>query len=300
MGDLVVRRWTRYGKDRLYVATGDGERVGYADLETGNVVLDRPDLADAFRAAVAASLPQQIGSDPVAPGAAEVVPAPAAWRDLADRVPGESARARADEELAASRERSRVGTVLARVLDVKTDERNWRVGAGGEEKVGARLDKLRSAGWHVLHAVPVGERGSDIDHVLIGPGGVFTINTKTHRGKRVWVAPDQVRVDGHKVEHLRKSRYEADRARRLLSDALGWEPPVKPVLVYLTGTLVPDITIKNGGPADVVILDRDDVPRVFRKASVRLTPAQVDEVFDVARRSTTWQPPRPAPPRRRT
>ena len=68
------------------------------------------------------------------------------------------------------KERSTVGTIIARTFDKKTDERAWRVGAGGEETVGGRLEKLAKHGWHVLHAVPVGDRGSDIDHVVIGPG----------------------------------------------------------------------------------------------------------------------------------
>jgi hypothetical protein len=40
------------------------------------------------------------------------------------------------------------------------------------------LPKLDEA-WRVLHSVPVGSRDSDIDHVVIGPGGVYTINAKT-------------------------------------------------------------------------------------------------------------------------
>jgi hypothetical protein len=36
------------------------------------------------------------------------------------------------------------------------------------------------------------------------------------------------------------------------------------------------------------ILDRMDVPRVFRKAPHRLTADGVAELFEVARRSSTW------------
>jgi len=68
------------------------------------------------------------------------------------------------------RGRTRVGAFLARALDLKTDEQAWRVGANGEETVGGRLQKLRGHGWYVLHAVSVGKRGSEIDHLLIGPG----------------------------------------------------------------------------------------------------------------------------------
>lgn len=53
-------------------------------------------------------------------------------------------------------------------------------GAAGERKVGAILDRL-GPDWHVLHGVWLG-RG-DIDHVLVGPGGTFTIETKANRGK---------------------------------------------------------------------------------------------------------------------
>jgi hypothetical protein len=35
--------------------------------------------------------------------------------------------------------------------------------------------------WHVFNSIKV-EAGSDIDHVVVGPGGVFCISTKAHRG----------------------------------------------------------------------------------------------------------------------
>ncbi len=96
----------------------------------------------------------------------------------------------------------------------------------------------------MLHAVPVGNRGSDIDHVAIGPGGVWTLNTKTHPGKSVWIGKHQVRVDGHKTHYLRNSRHEAERASRLLTSACGFPVTVRAALVFLTGTLIPDVTIK--------------------------------------------------------
>jgi hypothetical protein len=211
---------------------------------------------------------------------------------LALNVPGQAARAQAEAELTAMRERTRVGTFLARTFDMKTDERAWRVGAGGEETIGARLEKLRKHGWHVLHAVPVGERGSDIDHVVIGPGGVWTLNTKTHPGKSVWVGKHQVRVDGHKTDYLRNSRHEAERATRLLTEACGFPVFVKAALVFLTGTLIPDVTIKQA-PEDVAVLDRMDIPGAFRRTKGRLANEHVAVIFEFARRSTTWQTSKP-------
>ena len=53
-------------------------------------------------------------------------------------------------------------------------------GAVGEEHVGAILDGLAGAGWRVIHDVQFGP--SNVDHVVVGPGGVFTIETKSHPG----------------------------------------------------------------------------------------------------------------------
>jgi hypothetical protein len=48
MTDLVAKRWTRYGKDRVYVSTADGTRVGWLDLLDGAQHLEVPDQGPAF------------------------------------------------------------------------------------------------------------------------------------------------------------------------------------------------------------------------------------------------------------
>jgi hypothetical protein len=313
--DLKVTRWARYGQERLYVNTADGQRVGWLDVKTGKSTFDIPDLAAAFLAALdgfhsgsrgqlaptSAEAPPPLSIVPVAPATEpDLKPPPTTsggdsgasrlpdWVDLAANRPGQTARTQAEAELAAMRERTKVRTYLARLIDAKTDERAWRVGAGGEETVGARLEKLTSRGWYVLHAVPVGTEGSDIDHILIGPGGVYTINTKTHPGGKVWVGRYAIKVNGQSVPYLRNSRFEAERASNLLSDAIGWAVPVRPVLVFLTGTLIPNVTIKQQ-PEDVLVLDRMDIPGAFKRSPFRITPEQIGIVHEIARRSSTWQ-----------
>ena len=298
---LRVERWRRYGKDRLYVNDECGRRIGWVDLVTGVPTIEVRDQRTQFEAAVAAfavdpaAAPQRpqaiedvetcLQALPPVALAGPLVTQP--WRDLALNQPGELARAQAEAELASMKARSKVGTLIARAIDMKTDERAWRVGAGGEEAVGTKLEKLRKHGWHVLHAVPVAQNGSDIDHVVIGWGGVFTINTKTHPGKRIWVSPRQVRVDGHPVPYLRNARFEAERATRLLTAAAGFPVFVKSALVFLTGSLIPDVTIKQS-PDDVIVLDRMGVPGAFKRSPRRLADDVVESIFAVARRSTTW------------
>lgn len=313
----TVVRWVRYGKRRLYVNTAYGVEVCWVDLVSGERTLAMPDVAAEFEAAITnyqtdkpqpytprrvleeptppdhpVSLPKPVPpasvlTAPVVLLAPPITPAPT-WTDLAGNVPGQAARARAKEELADMRDRKgSFLTFLARGLDVKTDERSWRVGADGEETIGGRLEKLRGVGWHILHSVPVGNRGSDIDHVLVGPGGVYTLNTKTHPDGKIWVSKTTVMVNGHKQPYLRNSRFEADRAAKLLSAAVGWRVEVTPALIFLTGTFIPQVTIKDK-PEGVIVLDRLDLPRYFRKRQPRLSPSEVGQVFEYARRSTTW------------
>ena len=75
------------------------------------------------------------------PGAEDPV-IDADWEDLAERRAGAMARERAQ----ALKRVAPVRTFLARVLGVHTDERAWRIGAEGEEKVAAQLEEAQAQG----------------------------------------------------------------------------------------------------------------------------------------------------------
>jgi hypothetical protein len=176
-----------------------------------------------------------------------------------------------------------VRSQLARVLGVHTDERAWRIGADGEEEVGRRLAKL-GGDWRVLHAVPVGERDSDIDHVVIGPPGVFTLNTKNHPGKSIWVAERTLMVSGQKTEYLRNSTFEARRAKALLSAACGFDVPVEAVIVVMGEKL----TIK-APLLDVHVVARRGIVKWLKGRPPTLTPEGVAEIYQQARSAATWR-----------
>jgi hypothetical protein len=59
----------------------------------------------------------------------------------------------------------------------------WRRGAAGERRTAQLLDPLKQHGWAVLHDLAVPHSQADIDHVVIGPGGVFVIDSKQYRGR---------------------------------------------------------------------------------------------------------------------
>jgi hypothetical protein len=176
---------------------------------------------------------------------------------------------------------------LARLLGVHTDERAWRLGAEGEVLVAARLEKLtkRDARWHCLHSLPIGDNGADIDHLVIGPGGVFALNAKHHRNARIWVGGDVLMVNGTRQPYIRNSRHEASRASRLLTAACGFPVSVTPVVVPVGAQA---ITVKKS-PADVHVVNRRRLRRWLGRRPQLLDEATADAIFDRARRPATWR-----------
>ncbi|MEX5236167.1 nuclease-related domain-containing protein [Kocuria arenosa] len=166
---------------------------------------------------------------------------------------------------------------------LSADSRPWFQGALGEIAVGRILGRLGPE-WTVLHAVPVGAGVSDIDHVLIGPAGVFTLNTKNHAGREIWVGERAILVGGHKQHYLTHARHEAARAGKRLGAAVGEPVSVTPVLVLIKPK---QLTIKQR-PADVkVVTDRELLPWLKRRRPV-LAPEQIARIAAAAVVPGTW------------
>lgn len=170
------------------------------------------------------------------------------------------------------------------------DSRPWYLGALGELDVANRLDLL-GAGWTVLHSVPIGTRGSDIDHVVVGPGGVFTINTKFHEGANVWVGSRRLLVNGRKTDHLRNTRYEAQRVGRLIERMLGRTIPVTGVIA-LVG--IRRLTFKSR-PEDAVVLRAGELARWLTRRPPVFSPNQLAIVTSALTAPSTWGASPPPP-----
>jgi hypothetical protein len=245
---LIVRRWRRLGADRLYVTAESGRRVGVIDLRSGEVSVDLPVLEEGVRRAAQAYLRSDV---------TEVVLPFGATDDLAS---------------------------FDRVDDAAADV---EVGPHPGERGGSvrsRLERLTQEGWQVVHAVPLGRQGTVLQHLLIGPGGLFSVTSYVHPGERIRVEDRTIEVDGRPVPYLRDARLEAARVQGVLRSAVGSELSVRAVLV-LQGTL----DMRSGTqPENVLVVERHDVPRVFRRFPERLEPARVDAIAVIARQRGTW------------
>jgi len=71
------------------------------------------------------------------------------------------------------------GVVAFRALNKFKLSWQYRLGAKGEQVVGRELDRLIAQGYRVFHDMPFTDW--NIDHVVVGPRGVFAVETKAWR-----------------------------------------------------------------------------------------------------------------------
>jgi hypothetical protein len=306
------------GINRAYVWLSDGRGVGYRDLDVGLDYPSGPEHAGLLSASVEEWL-TTYGVPCRRPGLEEPSWAPEsgaglrAWWRRRRRLKQQVSLERAQREWRLDHPLWRVPTDPPRgdwrdlvrnepgqalwdhlatlsapgFFEIKaSQERNaWRHGAHGEESLAAELWRIARPGqWRYLHSVPVGSRGSDIDHVLIGPAGVFTINTKNHRGSNIWVGGNTFMVNGTRHPYIRNSRHEALRTGRLLSQACGFPVAARGVIAVIDPR---NMTIKDRPPG-VVVTTRVQLSRWLARQPQVLDPNHVDAIFRVARRSSTW------------
>lgn len=201
---------------------------------------------------------------------------------LGTRVPGQAVI----EEVLALQSQVRPRSALQRIFGVSPlspDSLSWYMGALGEVAVGRLLANLGPE-WLVLHAVPVGTGSSDIDHVLIGPAGVFTINTKNHSGQPVWVAGRTLMVAGRKTRHIYNAAHEAGRASKLLTTAAGFPVEVTGAVVVVNPK---SLTIKAPPEQVAVVTDAQLLPWLDRFNPV-LTRGELVRISAVAVEPRTW------------
>lgn len=164
--------------------------------------------------------------------------------------------------------------------------RNTWLGYFGERVVGECLDPLKAQGFRVFHDVPAGDPKTpfNIDHVVVGPSGVFAIETKTRRkGRaRAGFAEHQIIYDGRVLAYpwgedthgLDQTRRQAVWLRTWLEQLLGQPVRVQPVLTFpgwMVITRVPD--------ADVVVLNPRQIPAaVALRGAPVLDERQIDLV----------------------
>jgi hypothetical protein len=150
----------------------------------------------------------------------------------------------------------------------------------------SQLAKLGRAGYRAMHGNVIPQSEEQIDHLVVGPAGVFAIDSE-HWDKRLAVRTKNARQLWHgpfsMKERLEHARWESQRAAEMLSGAVGSPVTVRPAMAVYGPRI----------PWDVVTIRDVDVfsgPRLRkylrRKArqdgSRALTAAEVERIYSAA------------------
>ena len=159
--------------------------------------------------------------------------------------------------------------------------RSHKLALGYEAEVvaGQELENLRHLGYRVFHDVPAGTPGESLDHVIVGPAGVFAVTAKGRAARRPrsldagkQEEPWEVTYDGERLkfpgwEETLPLGQAMDRANWLfewLHECLGEPVNVRPILV------LPGWSVKRTAVSGIPVLAAHRIQAYF----ARMKPLQ--------------------------
>ena len=180
-------------------------------------------------------------------------------------------------------------------------------GAEGEQATAEVLSQLPGEAWTVFHDLRwPGRRFANVDHVVVGPPGIFVIDSKNWSGS-IAVRDNVLRQNGRGRETAVSGAAEAAIAVGQLTRAVPITQVV-PVLCFIRDEQL------TGWSRDVVVCSTANLltyllsrPEVLTPDQVGLASLELDAAFRSAAatpaptpRRTTWQPSGPPVPRARS
>jgi hypothetical protein len=148
----------------------------------------------------------------------------------------------------------------------------WQRGADGERHLARLLEPLAKQGWGVEHDLPVRGATGNLNHVVIGPPGIFAIDVQDYHG-RLRLSRDGLLWHGRTLllPTLSATRSKADRLQDRLGAPDVWVSPIVAVL----GGVVPGGQATSMG---VTVVPARRLPGLLRSLPPTLTPQRAGEV----------------------
>jgi len=150
--------------------------------------------------------------------------------------------------------------------------------AVAEEDVG-RLFSALPKGCFVLHDF-ASLRGN-IDHIVVSPKGILTIETKSHKGA-ITFDGEKLQRDGHLFEKdfIKQARAQAFCIRDLLASQGITAPEPQPVILFANADVRTQNKVKG-----VEIVGRRGLPSYLDRAQNRMSAKEAEKIFDLLRLS---------------
>jgi hypothetical protein len=150
-----------------------------------------------------------------------------------------------------------VVTTPVAMFALPTSTTAWRTGALGEERTGELLEPLEGEGFRLLHDRLMPGSWANIDHIVVGPPGVFIVETKNYE---------------RKLSRGQMERFAAQAKR----EAAAVEAVVAPVLVTpLVCVYRADLGWFKVEVDGVRIVSPRELVSTLRKGPAHLTPDEV-------------------------
>jgi hypothetical protein len=160
-----------------------------------------------------------------------------------------------------------------------TQARAWRRGARGERQTARLLDRLGHDGSRVFHDLAMPGSPANIDHLVVGPSGVFVIDSKQWTGSVHQSADELIWHNHYRLDRaLATIRWQALTLGQLLG------VPVAPLIcVYgahvqggglrAQGVVIVSATVLRSALGYEQVLSDADVELYGATAKARLGPA---------------------------
>lgn len=170
-----------------------------------------------------------------------------------------------------------VAIAVSRTIKITTQARLVNRGLEGERAVGECLDQLRSDGYRAFHDI-LGD-GFNVDHVLVGPGGVFAIETKTSwkpvgRESAVVYDGEKITVDGFLPDRdpVVQVRAAARHVKDIIRQTTGQDVFVQPVILF------PGWYTRQPSGSDIWVLNETTFPKWIHGADAKLDEGSIQQI----------------------
>lgn len=155
---------------------------------------------------------------------------------------------------------------------------DWARGSQGESALAETTALLGAEGYLRLDDRRIGDSKANVDHVLIGPTGVFVIDAKNWTGE-LSIDGKSLRQDGRRRDdHLERVRVQAVDVATILEAVVGpRRVEVRPVICFTGEARLPTRTAVDR----VHLVSRDELVPFIRGLAQRLDQPTVDQVMRI-------------------
>ena len=155
----------------------------------------------------------------------------------------------------------------------------WQTGAQGELRTGRLLEPLEGEGFRILHDRRIPGSRANIDHVVIGPPGIYVVETKSLGGS-LQIRDNDVFVAGRRrtkmIDEVKREAVAVQTALAAELAANGWT--VSPIICVHRA----DLPMFRSEVAGVRIVSGKDFVKRLREADYLLAPADVERLAALA------------------